>query len=124
MTGAVMDAQLTLLLEIQDLTAKVGELEAKEGLGTLEANQFGMDVEGATEALRAKLEELEGALPEPLRRRYERISGHINRVVVPVISGICYGCFVSVPAEQAGADDANAVLRTCEHCGRFLYFLS
>jgi len=120
----MINAQLTLLLEIQDLSAKVKELRAPSDVGTLERETFGIDLEEAASQLEIRVKELEGQLSEPIRRRYERIAGHLDRVVVPVIAGTCYGCFVSIPTATAGEEDPNASLQTCEHCGRFLYILS
>jgi predicted nucleic acid-binding Zn-ribbon protein len=119
-----MDAQLITLLEIQDLRAKVRELEAASGVGELEAHEFGIVPADAVTALQARITELAGALSLPVRRRYERIAGSLERVMVPVIGGTCYGCYVSVPAATAGETDPNAELQSCEHCGRFLYFVS
>jgi predicted nucleic acid-binding Zn-ribbon protein len=123
-TAAVMDAQLTILLEIQDLRAKVRELESDAGVGELEEDEFGIVPEDAIATLRSRIEELVGHLSVPVRRRYQRIADHLERVMVPVIAGTCYGCYVSVPTATAGDTDANAELQSCEHCGRFLYFLS
>ncbi len=119
-----MDAQLTTLLEIQDLRAKVRELETESGVGELEEDEFGIVPADAVATLQSRIEELVGQLSLPVRRRYERIADHLERVMVPVIAGICYGCYVSVPAATAGEMDPNAELQACEHCGRFLYFLS
>jgi len=119
-----MDAQLTLLLEIQDLRAQRRELRAESGMRALEENEFGIDPEEASNAIEERIDELTGRLSTQVRRRLSRIEGRLGRVVVPVISGTCYGCFVSVPTAAAGEVDPNAELQTCEHCGRFLYFLS
>lgn len=119
---AAIDDQLMLLLEIQDLSTKARELEADEGMGELERNQFGMDLSEARDTLREKVGELEEQLDDRIRRRYQRIAGHVDRVVVPVLNGTCYGCFVQVATATAGEQDPNAELQTCEHCGRFLYF--
>jgi hypothetical protein len=123
-TALTVDAQLTALLEIQDMRAKVRELREDSGVGRLvEADHFGIDPEVAADTLEVRIAELVAELALPIRRRYERIAGHVHRVVVPVIGGICYGCFVSVPTATAGEMDPNAELQSCEHCGRFLYFL-
>lgn len=119
-----MDAQLTLLLEIQDLRMQLRELRNSGEARTLEEDQFGIDPSEATRALEEKLGELRDMLTERVRRRFERIADRVDRVVVPVISGTCYGCFVSVPTAAAGETDPNAELQSCEHCGRFLYFLA
>jgi predicted nucleic acid-binding Zn-ribbon protein len=118
-----MDAQLTTILEIQDLRANVRELEAHAGVGALEEDEFGIVPKDAVVTLESRIEELVGQLSVPVRRRYERIAGHVERVMVPVIAGTCYGCYVSVATATAGETDPNAELQSCEHCGRFLYFL-
>ena len=119
-----MDAQLTMLLEIQDLTAKVRELRAGSGLGQLEEKHFGIDPESAAKQLEQKIGELEDRLDDRVRRRYDRIVGRFDRVVVPVIAGTCYGCLVSIPTAAAGEVDPNEQLQSCEHCGRILYILT
>lgn len=118
-----MDTQLILLLEIQEVRAKARELRAGNELSEMEQRLFGMDPETAAAALDARVGELEKSLSERIRRRYEAIAGHLDRVVVPVIGGTCYGCFVSIPTATAGDRDRNANLRTCETCGRFIYIV-
>ena len=82
-----------------------------------------MDPAAAATQLESKIGELEDELDVPIRRRYDRMAGRMDRVVVPVIAGTCYGCLVSIPTAAAGDRDPNSVLHTCEHCGRFLYIL-
>ncbi len=124
MTVASINAQLTLLLEIQDLRAQEREFRGESGLRTFEKDHFGIDPEVASKAIHERIEELKDRLSEPVRRRFERVADRVGRVVVPVISGTCYGCFVSVATATAGEAEPNAELQTCETCGRFLYFLS
>lgn len=125
--AATIHSQLELLLEIQDLKAQCEELDA-EGSSTrkVQEEEFKLDADEAVARLREKVSELEDELDAAVRRRYDRISKGIPRVVVPAINGLCYGCFVSIPtsvASQAGgAGQEN--LRTCENCGRFLYVIS
>ena len=118
-----MDAQLTLLMEIQELSARVRELRSGTQLGVLEEQHFGIDLEGAAESLEHKVEELVGQLDERVRRRYHLLAGRVDRVLVPVISGTCYGCLVSIATATAGDRAPNATLQTCENCGRFLFIL-
>lgn len=117
-----IDEQLVLLLEIQDLTAKAREFDSESDLGELEESHFGIDPKEARAALLEKVGELEERLDERIRRRYRRIAGHVDRVVVPVLNGTCYGCFVQVASATTGEQDPNSSLQSCEHCGRFLYF--
>lgn len=118
-----MDPQLILLLEIQEVRSKARELNAGKELSDLEQQVFGMDPLQASDALCARAQELEAQLAERIRKRYETIKGHLDRVVVPVIGGTCYGCFVSIPTATAGDRDPNAQLQTCETCGRFIYIV-
>ena len=119
-----MDTQLVLLLEIQEVRAKTREFRAGSEFSELEQQHFGMDPAQAADALEAKAAELEGALDPKVRRRYELIAGRVDRVVVPVINGTCYGCFVSIPTARSGDAEANAHLQSCETCGRFIYVVS
>jgi len=120
----MMDADLALLLEIQEVRSKARELRSGTELGAFEEKHFGMDAAAAADALDARLSDLEDKLGEGLRKRYDTVAKHVDRVVVPVIDGMCYGCFVSIPTARAGDEAANAHLQSCEHCGRFLYILS
>ncbi|HSR41847.1 MAG TPA: hypothetical protein VLL48_06740, partial [Longimicrobiales bacterium] len=56
--------------------------------------------------------------------RYRRVKGSVDRVVVPVINGVCYGCFVSIATAVAVEQDPNESVQSCETCGRFIYIVS
>lgn len=115
-----MNESLTLLLEIQDLRSKLAELESDP---EMEAEAFQVDIPEAAARLRAKIDELVEGLAAPVQRRYRQVADSIDRVVVPVIDGICYGCFVSIPSATARVQDPNQQLQTCQTCGRFLYIV-
>ena len=119
-----MDPALTSLLEIQDLRSQARELRTDPAAGRLQEEQFDLDVEQALESLERKIAELVDQLDPKVRRRYDRVRDSLERVVVPVIGGTCYGCFVSIATASAGEDEPNKALRTCENCGRFIYILS
>jgi predicted nucleic acid-binding Zn-ribbon protein len=119
-----MHPQLILLMELQDLRSQQRELQ--EGTGTtrsMEREQFHMNLDFALEQLGEKIGELENALEPQVGERYRRVLPHRDRFVVPVISGVCYGCFVSIPTATVGEWDALQDLRSCENCGRFIYIL-
>ena len=118
-----MNAQLETLLQIQDLKAQRRELEDGGGGREVQEEQFNLDADTAIEALDSKVAELESELDPTVRRRYDRLASGINRVVVPAINGTCYGCFVSVATAVASDPRERNQLRTCDHCGRFLYFV-
>jgi predicted nucleic acid-binding Zn-ribbon protein len=114
---------LTTLLEIQDLRGQLRELVTDPAAAKVQAEHFNVDLAEAARTLEAKIAELVGALDVPIRRRFERMAASRERVVVPVIEGVCYGCFVSIATATAGEVGPNDVLRTCEGCGRFIYVL-
>lgn len=119
-----MEAQLEILLQIQDLKAQKKELAEGETGRTVQQEAFNLDVDQAIGELEEKIGELEAELDPAVRTRYQRLAGHLQRAVVPAINGTCYGCFVSVPTSVASEVGEQNRLRTCDHCGRFLYFVS
>lgn len=116
-----MHPHLEVLLEIQDLKTQRKELEAHER--EMQESVFGLGIDDALQQLDEKIVEMEDSLPPPVRSRYNRVSGKHPRVVVPVIRGTCYGCFVSVPTALASDADRNEDIRSCQSCGRFLYLI-
>ena len=118
-----MNPQLMWLLEIQDLRSKLRELEGESEIGALEREHFNVDPAEAVRQLGEKIGELEGQLEGAIRRRYDRIAGRFDRVVVPVINGVCYGCFTSIATAVAGEQSPDRQLKGCENCGRFIYIL-
>lgn len=117
---APMDPELQLLLEIQDLRAQRRELAEDRG-GRMEAETFLIDLEAARAQLDRRVEELVGSLSPTVRARYQRVAPQRDRVVVPVIGGVCYGCFVSIPTATAGDQAVHTRIRTCQSCGCFIY---
>ena len=116
-----MHAQLEKLLEIQDLKTQRRELQEIPGEREMQEEVFGIQVEDAVGTLDAKIAEMEASLEPRILHRYQRLAGKRVRVVVPVIGGTCYGCFVSVPTALSSDAGRNEELSFCEGCGRFLY---
>jgi uncharacterized protein len=118
-----MDAQLEILLQIQDLKAQRQDLAESGSDRQVEEEAFHLRVDEAIGKLDEKIQELVDDLSPQIRKRYERLSGGVPRVVVPAINGICYGCFVAVPTSIASDPTERSKLRNCDHCSRFLYFV-
>jgi uncharacterized protein len=118
-----MHPQLEMLLELQDLKNQRKELGDTPGERQVEEEVFHISIDEALVELDRKIDEMEEALEPQIRNRYRRLSGKRTRVVVPVIRGTCYGCFVSVPTALASDADRNEELRFCDSCGRFLYLI-
>lgn len=112
------------LLEIQDLRSKTRELREEGALEELEQEHFNIDPAEAVQHLEERIAALEDELAPPVRQRYDRVKGTYDRVVVPVINGVCYGCFVSIATAVARDQDPNESMQGCETCGRFLYILA
>ena len=123
-TARKMNPDLMTLLEIQDLRSKIQELSDEGELEALEQEHFNIDVDEAIASLEERVEALREELDPRIRSRYDRVRDSVDRVVVPVINGVCYGCFVSVATAVAGEEAPNESVQSCENCGRFLYFLS
>lgn len=117
-----MHPQLMLLLEIQDLYLQRKGLLEEPGVEQLESKQFHIDPQKAAATLEGKIEELKSELDEGVRKRLQRGLPTLGRMVVPVIDGVCYGCFVKIPTARTGR--FNQTLRTCESCGRFIYLIT
>lgn len=115
-----MNPQVELLLEIQDLQTQREGL-ADEFLREMESRLFDMQVEDALRVLEEKVDELVQRLEPPVRNRYRQLARRGMRPVVPVLQGICYGCFTAVPTAWAAETDRNAGIAVCQNCGRFLY---
>jgi predicted nucleic acid-binding Zn-ribbon protein len=116
-----MNAQLTLLLEIQDLHLQRTALLEEPGYDRVQEQHFKLDPQAAIEALDRKIGELREKLEPAIQQRCERGLPALGRMVVPVIDGVCYGCFVSIPTSRAV--NSGQTLETCESCGRFIYVL-
>ncbi|HEX8211102.1 MAG TPA: C4-type zinc ribbon domain-containing protein [Longimicrobium sp.] len=117
-----MHPQLEALLEIQDLKTQRRELGETSSRDVQEA-VFGLSTDVALTILDEKIAEMEEALAPEVRNRYRRIANKQPRVVVPVIRGTCYGCFVQIPTALASDADRNEEVRSCQSCGRFLYLI-
>ena len=117
-----MNAQLMLLLEIQDLHLLRTALLEEPGFEQVEEKHFNIDPRVAAESLDEKISELKRGLDPAIQRRCERGFPTLGRMVVPVIGGVCYGCFVSVPISRTS--DGNRSVEICESCGRFIYVLT
>jgi predicted nucleic acid-binding Zn-ribbon protein len=116
-----MHHQLEVLLQIQDLKSQRRELSESEAGRAVEEQEFNIDINDAVAQLESRIEELKDDLPPQVRSRLERFARTGGRAVVPVINGICYGCFTAVSTGSVADLGRNDDLNHCENCGRFLY---
>jgi len=114
----MLHPELELLLEIQDLQT------LRRDITTAEYAAAGVPVDPTerAERLDERIAERETQLSSRTRSIYQRVAGRHERVVAPVLQGVCYGCFVHVPTSKGHDKERNTELRTCESCGRFIYY--
>lgn len=117
-----MHSQLETLLELQDLRAQSRSLE-EASLRKVEEEVFALTPDEAKKILDLKIVELAGELEASVRQRYDSIATAVERVVVPVLNGVCYGCYVAIPTAWSSRTGKNDQITNCTHCGRFLYYL-
>ncbi|HWV58793.1 MAG TPA: C4-type zinc ribbon domain-containing protein [Longimicrobiales bacterium] len=116
-----MHPQLEILLQIQDLKSQRRDLLEVDDERQVEVQEFHVNIDDAIRDLDQRISEMLDQLETPIRSRYERISAGRSRAVVPVINGLCYGCFVAIPTAVSGDVRRNNQIRHCDNCGRFLY---
>ncbi|HKE15998.1 MAG TPA: C4-type zinc ribbon domain-containing protein [Kofleriaceae bacterium] len=81
-----------------------------------------------TTELQSELEQQESGrdaiasqLPRDLLRRYEQIQRRRVIALVPVVDGICKGCFMSLPPQLNNIIARCTTLESCPSCQRLLY---
>ena len=119
---ALMEMQERLAAEIREAEARLktreeqgrqDEASVRQQLAAVEAELAGVRGERATLAR----EVLPGILAD-----YERIlKARGGLAIVPVTTGVCGGCRVSI-RPQAIQELRGATLMRCESCGRYLYW--
>ncbi len=116
-----MHPQLEILLELQDLKAQMREMEdaAEESSLEIERKVFQVKPEDAVAQLEAKIKEMEANLQPEVASRYRLLSRR-PRTVAPVLSGMCYGCFMAMPTAMTRT---NEEIHWCDNCGSFVYFV-
>ncbi|HEX6966067.1 MAG TPA: hypothetical protein VF166_09730 [Gemmatimonadaceae bacterium] len=114
----MLHPELEILLEIQDLQTLRRDISTEE----YAAAGIPIDSTERIERLAERIAEREAQLTPRTRTAYQRVSRRHERVVAPVLHGVCYGCFVHVPTSKGHDKERNTELRTCESCGRFIYY--
>ncbi|HEU4564145.1 MAG TPA: hypothetical protein VFS05_05840 [Gemmatimonadaceae bacterium] len=114
----MLHPELEILLEMQDLQMLRRDITSSEYAAT----GLAVDPTGYAALLDEKIAERERRLSDRVRSSYQRIARRHERVIAPVLNGVCYGCFVHVPTSKGRDKERNTELRTCESCGRFIYY--
>jgi len=109
-----MDKQLELLIMLHDLDLLLKEINNEK--------KAGFEVKKHKEDLLKAKQKVTEELDSNQLKRYKKLSEKYPRAVAPVIDGICYGCFVTLPTSFVVRRDKNEVLSICPNCGRFIYW--
>ncbi|MFH0812934.1 MAG: hypothetical protein V2A69_08870 [Pseudomonadota bacterium] len=115
-----MNEILQNLVILQDLDEMIAEAENTDLLQAQE--KMGFEVKGL-EKLKEACKELMEKIPLEVITHYQKIRKHYGRAIAPVRDKICLGCFITIPTYLSSKEIGNQVLRNCENCGRFLYWV-
>lgn len=116
-----MNETLQNLVILQDLDEMIAESEGADMLIQQE-EEMGFEIKGL-EKLREARQELIEKIPPEVLSHYEKIRKRYGRAIAPVRDSICLGCFITIPTSISNIAIGNQVLRNCERCGRFLYWV-
>ncbi|MEW5772042.1 MAG: C4-type zinc ribbon domain-containing protein [Thermodesulfobacteriota bacterium] len=109
-TRREMDARTSTLLT--DLEEKRSSLDKRMA-----------DAQKRLSALGSKRKTACGVVPPPILGRYEFIRSRIsNPVIVPVDSGVCGGCHISIPPQIFNDLQKGTQIISCPNCQRLIYW--
>jgi len=111
---------LDRLFRLQDLDTMIREAQDPELKSREEKMGFRMAALEKLVAARARLAE---KIPATDLRLYERISRRHSHAIVPVDGRICLGCHMALPTSAVPLGTDPGHVRTCESCGRILYWI-
>ncbi|TET19044.1 MAG: hypothetical protein E3J78_05710 [Candidatus Cloacimonadota bacterium] len=109
-----MNKQLEFLIMLHDLDLLLDEINHEK--------KAGFEIKKHKEELQTAREKVKKGLEVILSNKYERLSKRYGKAIVPVIDGICYGCFVTLPSAFVVRKNKNEEVSTCQNCGRFIYW--
>lgn len=128
--GEIEEEAVDQMQEIEDLEAEIDreretlalhESEFKDRETDLLAGK--QDADGRLESLRTRRGAVAAGLPPALLKRYDRIRrSKEGRALVPLKGDACGGCFAQIPIQRINEIRHDPELKSCENCGRILYF--
>ena len=112
--------KLDQLFRLQDLDIMIREAQDPDQKSREE--KMGFRVAPLDNLLAARTRLAEKVPPSDLRL-YERISRRHHHAIVPVDGRICLGCHMTLPTSAVSLTTDPDHIRTCESCGRILYWI-
>jgi len=108
-----MNSQLVYLISLQEIDMLIKDKKREEKAG------YKMeDIEEFNKARESILSHIE----PHLLRKYQRLKERYGNAVVPVVAGICQGCFMLLPTSLVSQKGKNERIHTCPNCGRILFW--
>jgi len=101
-----------LELTLKELTEDESKMEEKMGFKVTKKQQ-----------IEDTRKEIVKQLDDNLYGAFQRVWKRYGKAVASVRSGICYGCFESLPIQVVSRKGKNEEVASCPHCGKFLYWL-
>ena len=115
-----MNEILQDLVILQDLDEMISEAENPDILDQQE--KMGFEIKGIKKLKEARQEVMD-KIPSAVLTHYKKILKRYGRASAPVRENVCLGCFITIPTYLSSKEIGNHVLRNCENCGRFLYWV-
>ena len=115
-----MNELLQKLVMLQDLDYMIDEVRSRDAKKV--QKKLGLEIKGE-ETLNEAKKTLEKEIPPPVLSRYSKMMERFGRAVVPVVDSKCMGCYVTLPKRLNVREIGNRELRSCERCGKFLYWI-
>ena len=107
-----MNEQANIIEDEKKTLAKEAR-EAKKFSNAIEKQKAGIVKKRGTKAKKIKM---------PLLKKYDMLRERRNgKAVVPVISGVCQGCFMNIPPQQFNDILRGDKMFNCPTCQRILY---
>lgn len=135
--GKVEEQALTHMAQVDEIAAKIADVDAKLAeRGKLETQSQGevdaakAEVGDRLAQLTAERDEAAKALPDDVRKAFFKLSDeHDGEALAEVeeqsrrhMEYTCGGCYMSIPVERVNAVMSKPnLLTTCPNCGRMLY---
>ena len=128
--GKVEDRILELMEALEQERTQIGQQEAQLAGRRERLAAVRQHYRATGDRLRSDLAELENQrkeraarVPPLLLKRYEQIRARqANLAIVKVTASSCPGCRITLPSETLKALKAEQGVRTCENCGRLLFW--
>ncbi len=115
--GAMDATRATLAQRETDVEALRQHVAAEETAVTTRTAELQAELERAQSGREA----LSSQVPRDLLRRYEQVQRRRGVALVPVVDGICKGCFMSLPPQLNNIIARATSLESCPSCQRLLY---